>query len=214
MSKINWRYAIGEIIIVIIGISIAFSLNNWKDSRAELILKKQYLANLALDLKAEITQIDSLQKICSRHIKISRELQPFVGKNRIKGDSAVLKVFELAKGVTFSPINTTYQALINSGDMRLIHELDLRRKIESHYGFHTQVQTDYKRKENIHENYLGEFFIRKMDYTALRRGDDSFLADPVLSNIITSLAGSMYLISDTNEKCLKSCKNLLAVVEQ
>lgn len=31
-KKINWTYAIGEIIIVIIGITIAFSLNRWAET--------------------------------------------------------------------------------------------------------------------------------------------------------------------------------------
>ncbi len=30
--KINWTYALGEIIIVIIGITIAFALNNWAEN--------------------------------------------------------------------------------------------------------------------------------------------------------------------------------------
>lgn len=214
MTKINWKYTIGEIIIVIIGISIAFSLNNWKEQRSEIKLKKQYLENLALDLKDEIIQLDSLQKICISHINMARELQPYLGEYRIKGDSTLFKVFELAKGISFSPINTTYQALINSGDMKLIHELDLRRKIESHYGFHKQVLTDYRRKENIHEKYLGEFFIYKINYRNLRKGDDSFLSDPVLSNIITSLSGAMYIILETNKKCLTSSQQLLSVIEQ
>ena len=35
MKKINWRYAIGELLIVIIGISVAFALNNWSASLKE-----------------------------------------------------------------------------------------------------------------------------------------------------------------------------------
>lgn len=47
--KINWKYAAGEIIIVIIGISIAFTLNSWAAGRKDKVLAKQYLENLKQD---------------------------------------------------------------------------------------------------------------------------------------------------------------------
>lgn len=40
LRNINWRYAFGEIIIVIIGISIAFALNNWAANTKEKRIKK------------------------------------------------------------------------------------------------------------------------------------------------------------------------------
>ena len=40
------RYAIGEIVLVVIGILIALSINNWNENRKEKKLAKTYLENL------------------------------------------------------------------------------------------------------------------------------------------------------------------------
>ena len=55
--KINWKYAIGEVIIVIVGISVAFLLNNWASERKEAKIRQQYLVNLANDLSGEIDHL-------------------------------------------------------------------------------------------------------------------------------------------------------------
>ncbi len=47
-----WRYAIGEILLVIIGILIALQVNNWNEKRLEQKRIRQYAKSLIEDLKA------------------------------------------------------------------------------------------------------------------------------------------------------------------
>lgn len=54
MNKINWRYAIGELIIITIGISFAFALNNWAASSEENELVKEYYSSLRSDLETDM----------------------------------------------------------------------------------------------------------------------------------------------------------------
>ena len=61
MKSINWRYALGEVIIVIIGISLAFSLNNWKERQADRQQREQYLSALKLDINGEIVECCSTE---------------------------------------------------------------------------------------------------------------------------------------------------------
>ncbi len=52
------RYAIGEIVLVVIGILIALSINNWNENRKDSIYKKQLVNNLILELhtaKSDLT---------------------------------------------------------------------------------------------------------------------------------------------------------------
>ena len=41
-----FKYAIGEIILVVIGILIALQINNWNESRKERIKEKAYLTRI------------------------------------------------------------------------------------------------------------------------------------------------------------------------
>ena len=51
MKKVNWRYAIGELIIVTLGISIAFALNSWAESNKQEKKTKVYLQGIITDLQ-------------------------------------------------------------------------------------------------------------------------------------------------------------------
>ncbi len=52
------RYAIGEIVLVVIGILIALQINNWNEERKEKVLEYTYMRSLLNDLSADIANID------------------------------------------------------------------------------------------------------------------------------------------------------------
>lgn len=212
--KLKWKYAIGEILIVIIGISIAFALNNWKESNANERQKKQYLENLVLDINEEIKQLETNQKNVQDRLKKIQIVLPFLGVKQGNRDSIARHIFKLAMPINFHPESTTYQTLVNSGDMKLINNFQLRRSLEEHYAFHKQVTQNYKRIEKIHERYLGDFFIHEIDYKNMRNGDYAFLDKQLLSNIILSTQGSYYMILRGNTACIESNKKLLTKVEE
>ncbi len=51
-------YAIGEIVLVVIGILIALSINNWNEDRKLKQLKREYLYSLKRDLTADLTLLN------------------------------------------------------------------------------------------------------------------------------------------------------------
>jgi hypothetical protein len=55
-------YAIGEIALVVIGILIALSINNWNEERKTDKLTGVYLNNLKLDLESDLNKIESTRK--------------------------------------------------------------------------------------------------------------------------------------------------------
>jgi len=55
------KYAIGEIVLVVIGILIALQINNWNESRKERQQEKAILYQLNIDFQSNLKQLD--QKI-------------------------------------------------------------------------------------------------------------------------------------------------------
>ncbi len=53
------RYAIGEIALVVIGILIALSINNWNEERKESIRENQILKELNLNLNSNIEEFNN-----------------------------------------------------------------------------------------------------------------------------------------------------------
>ena len=59
------RYALGEIVLVVIGILIALSINNWNESRKEKALEKKVLVELKKSLENNYNEMlqDSLRRV-------------------------------------------------------------------------------------------------------------------------------------------------------
>ena len=132
MKKINWRYTLGEIAIVIVGITIAFSLNSIKDNLSDKKLKKQYLENIILDIQKELEILEENNVKIQKKLADIKIVKPFLGNSSVRRDTIMQRFFEIAILVDFIPENTTYQTLINSGDMKLIDDFDLRQQIGNH----------------------------------------------------------------------------------
>ncbi len=210
MKTINWKYAIGEIVIVIIGITIAFSLNNWKEESQNLKLKRQYFESMQIDLEKEIEQLEQNDSSILERISKIEKILDYTSTEKGEPSLIFRYVFEVANTVRFDPVNSTYQTMINSGDMKLINDFQLRRKIEEHYSSHSSILKDYGRIEAISKKYIADFFIYEMDYDRIRKGDFSFLKKPILKNIYSSLKGAYMIAKQGNIKCLKSNEMLLS----
>ena len=48
------KYAIGEILLVMIGILLALQVNNWNENRKNSSIEKETLSNLKADLKSSL----------------------------------------------------------------------------------------------------------------------------------------------------------------
>ncbi|MFT7344641.1 MAG: hypothetical protein ACI9XP_001228 [Lentimonas sp.] len=69
------KYAIGEIILVVIGILIALSINNWNGNRKSERLQENILKEIELNLK---TDVASLTNVISRYEQLEAQLNSII----------------------------------------------------------------------------------------------------------------------------------------
>ena len=108
-------YAIGEIILVVIGILIALSINNWNESRKTRLQDFEFLNNLKVELSIDIaaltTKISEYQRINSN---ISNTVSLFnTADNELTPDEHQVIVSALTQFQVFTPINKN----INRNDL-------------------------------------------------------------------------------------------------
>jgi hypothetical protein len=68
------KYAIGEIVLVVIGILIALSINNWNERRKAIIKEKSSVRSIYHDLKKDIKNIENNEKTLSEHYYLGLEV--------------------------------------------------------------------------------------------------------------------------------------------
>ena len=121
------RYAIGEIVLVVIGILIAIQVNNLNEAKKSKILEINFLNRLRQDLVADTLYLnDRLQ----RTIKQQAKQYEFVHEiyNTQKSEKEFRKVMSLQNWDSDNLImqTSTYEELINSGQINIVENEELK----------------------------------------------------------------------------------------
>ena len=128
-------YAIGEIILVIIGILIAVSINGWNEGR-KLKIEEQ---SILIDLKEEVTSnLKELEKIIEEHehsFKAAEEIRAlFEDREAFNNvpDSLFRSMFiKMNINYTYDPSNGILNSIISSGKINQFSNKKLKYRLAS-----------------------------------------------------------------------------------
>jgi hypothetical protein len=128
------KYAIGEIILVVIGILIALQLNIQKEDAKEKKVTEELLIGIQADLKLEMERLDYLKVYYSSIMEGIQNIILFQqGTENYSNEDLgqyFLNAFEFRK---FSKFNTNYQTLYGSGLLQKIKDKKTQEAIISYY---------------------------------------------------------------------------------
>ncbi len=131
-------YAIGEIVLVVIGILIALQINNWNERKKERAQEQKYLIEIRKNLEADYAQIESVDIEYQNIISKIDSLHMFI-KNAEPKTTDYKKLFDNFMVVSyipkFNPQKNGYNNLISAGDINQIQNQELMKKIASHYNY-------------------------------------------------------------------------------
>ena len=128
-----FKYAIGEIILVVIGIMIALQINNWNQQRVENKDEQVALINLKQDFEYNQHSLDSVSQKTIKNIKQQFIILNHTG-NKPKPNSELefnILLNALTDSKEFLPRNSYLDNLINSGNLGIIKNENLRNKLSS-----------------------------------------------------------------------------------
>ncbi len=126
------KYAIGEIILVVIGILIALQINTWNTKRLDSNKEKEYLNNLIEDIKTQKTLVKSqIDHEVRTKFQCEKALS-HLNTSHIDADSLNVYLTNITRK-TFVINDPTFQDLKSSGNILLIKNNELRKKIISFY---------------------------------------------------------------------------------
>ena len=158
-----FKYAIGEIVLVMIGILLALQINNWNENRVAQARIDIRLTNLTEDLKTEIKEMTEIIDGSKGRIIVTKAI--LKGSNRLGSFSIRDTVFQEYKSANFTNPNSviseaktldgnrsTYNGLISSAEFYLIKNQPLARRIQKYYERINEIK-DVERWD-IMETYL------------------------------------------------------------
>jgi hypothetical protein len=174
-----FKYAIGEIILVVIGILIALSINNWneerKNNRIETVFLEDFRSDLRTDIEtlrervggnaAIIANSDSIISTLSNKKQLSKkELVNFYNQN-----------LSLASESYFIPEKTTINQFQASNNGHLISSKELKDKLFGYYSTNERIENNMEKSIQLYQhNFLTKEIMQ------------SILSGDVMENIVGS----------------------------
>uniref|UniRef100_UPI00404AEF97 DUF6090 family protein n=1 Tax=Gelidibacter sp. TaxID=2018083 RepID=UPI00404AEF97 len=150
------KYAIGEIILVVIGILIALQINNWNEKRKASIEEKAILESLSQNLKLSKEQSESL---ISEEIKLKNLIILVLGIDNATSNNDLDEITDaiFADAVwnlnSDQPTFSAYNNLKNTNKLSLIRNKKINEKF-------TNLEFHQKRLEDILNDRLNVHQIR------------------------------------------------------
>lgn len=154
-------YAVGEIILVVIGILIALQINNWNENIKSIALEKTYYCKIAEDLQVDIKNIDSSMVTIDKRIETTERFLKNLLK--IQNDKAVilkdfLSTFRYYK---FTPTKAAITDITSSGKLEKLRNQTLKKRILGYY----TAQDNSKNIIEVNYNVITELLFGLEIYT-------------------------------------------------
>lgn len=140
-------YAIGEILLVVIGILIALQINNWNTQRINNQSEIQVYRNIKLQIVDDMNEIIKVKDLNSHHkTQFEYANRIITSKDRSKIDTLAFITMNLSQYSDFHRSSNIYETLVNSGDLKLLKNANISSSLQKLEMTYTHVN----KLEDIH----------------------------------------------------------------
>ena len=186
----SWRLALGELVIVTLGVLLALWADQAMQARQETAREVGYLERLQEDVRADLRSLRFSADQARNRLAITRQVDTWLQDPNAAPDpdSLVMKVH--FAGVLFPPMISrfTIDELKSTGDLRLLGNETLKRQIADYYN---QIGLQIDQWGNWGDQGITETYFRELAFVLepeprLRAGT----FDPALMRRFLSASGS------------------------
>ncbi len=144
-----FKYAIGEILLVVIGILIALQINNWNEKRKTNLKEQFLLSSLRQELIHNLKELEYVIDINHNNIERAGEFASVLSPKKTNiSDAEIAKYWDNAfrREAIFRPSLGVLNEAISSGNLSIIKNNQLRNILSS---FDSELQQLRKQEETV-----------------------------------------------------------------
>ena len=162
-------YALGEIVLIVVGIMIALQLGEWNEDRVDRRTEATYITELLEDFQANRKELE--ENITSTE-DILTAMIGLINQSNLETPAWTLdeisEAFKLVQAMpTFAVVDRSYTNLVGSGDLKVLQSLELKNALALYYSRYEVVSI----VQSTHEMELVQTFqpyiIESLDYQAV-----------------------------------------------
>jgi len=208
-------YALGEILLVMIGISLAFQVNNWNDNRIKKNAEIRYYENVKDQISDDKELIES-QKDFNNHFmtQFNYANEIIETNDRSKLDTLGMIVRNLTQYSDFDRQGNIYETMVNSGQINLLQNHKIVngiRQLEERYIY-------INRMESIHYDAMMNYMavainpVLKYATSEIKKPDDVFTYE--FQNLILMLIQVMEEKDRTYNDALNEIERVRKLIDE
>jgi hypothetical protein len=129
LKKYDWGKLGLELLVVFLGISSGFILNNWREESKQLELEQKYISGFIADVEDSIDELREMNKKDSLWLVAANRNISGLKARTLSKDSADALITRIIQINKIEIKKGTYEDIINSGNLNLIRNFDLKGEI-------------------------------------------------------------------------------------
>lgn len=202
-----------DLLVVVVGVSIAYYLNSLCVSAEEQKLETFYAESISADLAKDITELEkNLKGIEEDYKRLVSYVQEY-GQGKAVGDSLATVITSILSLDTFEPNDNAYQSLLSANGLSALSEPTLRNQVTNYYGSYRKIQ----HFEQVYTTAIFDiyhFFTPYCDYTNRRITDRSVLDKVQTKNSLLIAAAQLEDGIESYDEALTAAKALQTALKQ
>lgn len=125
-------YAIGEIVLVVIGILIALKINNWNDGQNVKLEEVKTYSDVKEQIQQNLEEITKLDSLNHYYKSLYDRGNLIISNKKWESiDTLAYIAMNLSQYSDFHGNDNIYESLVNSGDIKLIKNTEIQKKLQN-----------------------------------------------------------------------------------
>ena len=179
------KYALGEIMLVVIGILIALSINNWNDKRKNNLIESEYYCKLLADLELDKKNIAKLFEESKHKIDVAKKTLLELKEMQKDKSHFINNYIQAYRTNAFVPSKATITDILSTGKLNLLTNDSLKNKLIQYYAELDKYlyQLELNRKNSLQKAFNYESWVeigfQYADYAEEALGQEILATLPV-----------------------------------
>ncbi|UKM66051.1 DUF6090 family protein [Flavobacteriaceae bacterium GSB9] len=214
------KYAIGEIILVVIGILIALQLNSWGESKKNDTIRHQYYLQLIDELKENKIYIEEIIQKYSQNISTYNKVIYSLNSQSLTTD----QIFNKYSLVNYEYQNIifhtgTIESLISTGEIKLTPQsirnklLDLKHNMDRRTIVNGELNQEYKDRIRLASLSSGGVIGEMIENKTLLNKTISAHVKNSLEDIILSKGAGLWVKNHNEKITVEACSDLIKKIK-
>ena len=192
-KMLNWKYALGELSLIVAGVLIALAANSWWENRSDRQRERVYLRQLLSDIRETEKRLEYSIAGDSAIVEQVERFLHVVDTATVAPPVDSIGAWVVIDYRSFQPLTGTYDALVQSGDPQLVSSDSLRFHIMGYAADVASGREVLRHTETLIWRNLERLDLAFLRHRLLPSGEkrwranldvDAFLRDPELVNTV------------------------------